>query len=125
VVGCGNIGKNVVLRAAAFGMRILICDIKEVNRGFLARFNAEQVPLEELLRRSDYVTLHTDLNASSRHMLNAETIRLMKPTAVLINCSRGPCVNEVDLAEALKAKVMTLWWFNWAFLHTKTSVYLV
>lgn len=115
IIGCGDIGKNVVMRAAVFGMQILVSDLVKVDEAFLARYHAKQVPMEELLSRADYVTLHTDLRPESFHLMNAKTLRLMKPTAVLINASRGPCVSENDLAEALQAKVTLfsdckIWW---------------
>jgi D-3-phosphoglycerate dehydrogenase / 2-oxoglutarate reductase len=102
VVGVGNIGREVARRARAFGMRVLGCDPVAPPPEFVAASGIEMVPLERLLRESDFVTLHTDLNATSRHLINANTLHAMKPSAVLINTSRGPVVHEAALIDALK-----------------------
>lgn len=97
VVGVGNIGKAVIKRGQAFGMKILGNDIKEMSFDFM-------VPLEKLLKESDFVSLNCDLNSISRHLINKERLALMKPTAYLINTSRGPVVDEKALIEALENK---------------------
>ena len=102
VVGVGNIGREVARRARAFGMRVLGCDPVAPPPEFVAASGIEMVPLERLLRESDFVTLHTDLNATSRHLINANTLHAMKPSAVLVNTSRGPVVHEAALIDALK-----------------------
>lgn len=94
IVGFGNIGHAVLKRAEAFGMKVLINDIKEIP-------GTEITPLDELLKQADFVTLNCDLNPTSRHLINAEKLALMKPTAFLINTSRGPVVDEKALIEAL------------------------
>lgn len=99
VIGLGNIGTAVVKRAEAFGMRILATDIKEKPHDYM-------VPLEILLHEADFITLHTDLNPKSHHLLNNKRFRLMKPTAYVINTSRGPVIREEDLIEALKNKII-------------------
>jgi D-3-phosphoglycerate dehydrogenase / 2-oxoglutarate reductase len=101
VVGVGNIGKAVIRRARAFGMHILATDIIPIASDFLAETRLEMTSLEDLLRRSDYVSLNCDLNPTSRHLMNARTFALMKPTAVLINSARGPLVDEFALVAAL------------------------
>lgn len=73
VVGCGNIGKHVVLKTAAFGTRILVNDVRTIDVEFLERYKAKQVPLEYLLRKSDYVSLNCDLNRTSRYLINKES----------------------------------------------------
>jgi D-3-phosphoglycerate dehydrogenase len=103
VVGLGNIGKAVIRRARGFGMTILGTDIVPVAPDFILENKVEMVSLQELLERSDYVSMNTDLNPTSRHLINKTTLSYMKPTAVLINTSRGPVVNEKDLVEALQA----------------------
>jgi D-3-phosphoglycerate dehydrogenase len=90
-----------------FGARVLGCDPIEPSPRFIAEAGIEMTGLESLLRQSDFVTLHTDLNPSSRHLMNRETIALMKRSAVLINTSRGPVVNEVDLIEALERGIIS------------------
>ena len=103
IIGAGNIGQAVARRIHAFGCRILMNDLVTIKPDFLIENHIEQVPLEQLLNESDFVTCHTDLNPTSRHLINAKTLAMMKPTAYLINTSRGPVVDEEALAEALSA----------------------
>lgn len=102
VIGVGDVGKAVVRRAVAFGMPVLGCDIEPVDPAFVAATGIEMTDREDLLRRSDFVSLNTDLNPTSRHLMDAEAFALMKPTAVLINTSRGPVVDEEALVAALQ-----------------------
>jgi len=102
VVGVGNCGKAILRRARAFGMQLLGNDIIEIEPDFLLENGVEMVALEELLRRSDFVSLNPDLNPTSYHLMNAQTLALMKPSAVLINASRGPVVDEPALIAALQ-----------------------
>ena len=102
IVGFGNIGKLVAERARGFGWRMLAAD-PFVKPEVAAQHGAELVPIEELLRQSDYVTLHVLLNAQTRHMIAGPQLALMKPTAYLINTCRGPVVDEAALIEALRA----------------------
>ncbi len=99
VIGVGNIGRAVIKRAEAFGMKILAHDIKPMEFEFM-------VSLEELLRRSDFVVLACDLNPTSYRIINRETLTLMKPTAFLVNTARGPLVDESALIEALESGVI-------------------
>ncbi len=101
IIGVGNIGKEVARRAAAFGMNVLGTDIQTVDPHFLAATTMRMTSLDDLLQRSDFVTLHTDLNPTSQHLMNAARFSLMKPGAVLINTSRGPVVDEPALVAAL------------------------
>ena len=103
IVGLGNIGQAVARKARAFGMTILGCDPKEPSPSFVTENGVEMTTYEDLLGRSDYVTMNTDLNSTSEGMMNADALGLMKPTAVLINTSRGPVVKEEDLIAALQA----------------------
>jgi D-3-phosphoglycerate dehydrogenase / 2-oxoglutarate reductase len=102
VVGVGNIGKAVIRRARAFGMEILATDIVPIASDFLAETRIQMTSLEDLLQRADYVSLHCDLNPTSRHLMNPRTFALMKPSAVLINSARGPIVDEAALVAALE-----------------------
>lgn len=102
VVGVGNIGKAVIRRARAFGMRILGSDIIEIAPDFILENGVEMTSLEDLLSRADFVSLNTDLNPTSYHLINATTLAMMKPGAVLINTSRGPVVEEAALVAALQ-----------------------
>ncbi len=103
VIGVGNIGKAVIRRARAFGMPVLGTDIVEIDPVFLAEFKVEMVALEELLDRSDFVSLSCDLNPTSHHLINPRTLAQMKPSAVLINTARGPVVDEPALVAALES----------------------
>lgn len=105
IAGLGRIGKNVARKAAAFGMNIIYSDVRpdtEFERTSGARF----VDKATLLRESDFLTLHVPLNAETRHYIGENELKAMKPTAVLINASRGPVVDEKALARALKDKVI-------------------
>jgi len=101
VIGVGNVGKAVVRRARAFGMRVLGNDIVEIDHVFLAETGIEMTSLETLLSASDFVSVNCDLNPTSRHLLNAATLSLMRPEAALINTARGPIVDELALIAAL------------------------
>ena len=103
VVGVGNVGKAVLRRARAFGMRLLGNDILPIAPDFLLEYQVEMTSLEDLLRRSDFVSLHVDLNPTSYHLINAQSLQVIKPGAVLINTSRGPVVDEPALVEALQS----------------------
>lgn len=105
VVGAGRIGHHMALRSRGFQMRVLYAD-EFVNTGLEKEIGAQKVSFEELLRESDFVSLHVPLLPSTRHLINATTVRLMKPSAYLINTSRGPVVDEAALAEALRAGVI-------------------
>jgi D-3-phosphoglycerate dehydrogenase/(S)-sulfolactate dehydrogenase len=103
VVGLGTIGKEVAKRAKAFGMRLLAFDPVQ-DPAFAAAQGIAYVPLEDLLRESDFVTIHCFLNAATRHLFNAERLALMKPTAYLINTARGGIVDAAALYQALRDK---------------------
>ncbi len=96
LVGCGNIGTEVGLRARAFGMKVIGYDPILKGHDFV-----ELVSLEQLLTQSDYLSLHVPLNDETRGMVNRETIAKMKDGVVLVNTSRGGCVVEEDLAREL------------------------
>ena len=106
VVGLGRIGRAVARRAhAAFDMPILYTGSApkpDVATEFAGRF----LPLPDLLGASDFVTLHAPLTPATRHLIGTETLALMKPTAYLINTSRGPLVDEQALARALAGGVI-------------------
>ncbi len=103
VVGVGTIGKAVIRRARAFGMKLLGNDIVEIDHVFLAETGVEMTALDDLLARADFVSLNCDLNPTSYHLINARTLALMKPTGVLINSARGPIVDEAALVAALQS----------------------
>ena len=103
VVGVGNVGKAVLRRARAFGMKLLGNDIIEIAPDFLLENSVESVPLRDLLERADFVSLNCSLTPSSFHLMNAESFGWAKPGAVLINTSRGPVVEETALVGALQS----------------------
>lgn len=103
VIGVGNIGKAVVRRAVAFGMTVVGCDPVVVPQAFLMETGLKLTSLPELLKSSDFVTLHCDLNPTSYHLIDRPQLELMKSTAYLINTSRGPVVNEPALVDALRS----------------------
>ena len=102
VVGVGFIGKAVLRRARAFGMRLLGNDILPIAPDFLVENGVESTSLRDLLQHSDFVSLHCDLNPTSYHLINPETLALMRRDAVLINLARGPVVDESALIAALQ-----------------------
>lgn len=104
VIGVGNIGKAVTRRARAFGMKVYGNDIVDIDHVFITETGIEMTTLHFLLSNSDFVSINCDLNPTSRHLMNADTFALMKPTAVLINAARGPIVEEKALIEALQSK---------------------
>jgi D-3-phosphoglycerate dehydrogenase/(S)-sulfolactate dehydrogenase len=103
IVGLGTIGKEVAQRARAFEMRILAYDVYQ-DWQFAEEHGVVFAGLDELLMESDFVTLHAALDGNSRHMINAERLALMKPTAYLINTARGGLVDQEALIETLRAR---------------------
>jgi glyoxylate reductase len=99
IIGYGRIGQALAKRASGFDMRILYYD-PMISAG--SDLPGTAVDLETLLRESDFVSLHTLLNEQTRHLINRDTLALMKPSAVLVNTSRGPVVDGQALYEALK-----------------------
>jgi D-3-phosphoglycerate dehydrogenase / 2-oxoglutarate reductase len=102
VVGVGKIGKAVIRRARAFGMNCLGNDIIPIDQVFLAKYNVDMISLEDLLASSDFVSLNCDLNPTSYHLMNTDTFNYINPSAILINTSRGPVVDETALVSALQ-----------------------
>ena len=101
VIGVGHIGKAVVRRARAFGMRVLGADPVPVPASFIAETDLRVVSLPALLEESDFVTLHCDLNPTSFHLIGGDELAVMRSSAYLINTARGPVVDESALACAL------------------------
>lgn len=103
VIGVGNIGKAVTRRAKAFGMKVLGTDIVDIDHVFVSETGIEMTTLDLLLSNSDFVSVNCDLNPTSHHLINADTLALMKPNAILINTARGPIVEEKALVAALNS----------------------
>ena len=103
IVGLGTIGKKTARLALAFGMTVQYYDVARLSEDAEDALGVRFRLLGELLRSSDIVSLHVPLNPTTRHLVGAREIGLLKPTAVLVNTSRGPVVDEAALTEALSA----------------------
>lgn len=106
IVGFGRIGRGVARRAAGFGMKIIYTDAQPVPADIAAELHASFVSMDDLLKTADFVTLHVPLMPSTHHLIDAAALKKMKKTAVLVNTSRGPVVEEAALASALKNGVI-------------------
>ncbi|MEC7301616.1 MAG: 2-hydroxyacid dehydrogenase [Pseudomonadota bacterium] len=101
IVGLGTIGKKTARLAAAFGMNIIYYDIARLAEHEEDAIGVRFRLLKELLRESDLISLHTPLNDTTRHLIDAEELSLMKESAILVNTARGPVINEAALYDAL------------------------
>lgn len=102
IVGFGRIGREVARRGRGFGMRILYHDVHPASPEDEAELGARRVEMAELLRESDFVSLHVNLTDETHHLIDDDALRAMKPSAVLVNTSRGPVVDPEALERALK-----------------------
>jgi glyoxylate reductase len=102
IVGFGRIGQGMAKRASGFGMRVLYYDVYR-REDLEKSMGVTYADMDTLLRESDFVSIHTDLNESTRHMMNAAAFAKMKRTAYVINTARGPIIDPQALYEALKA----------------------
>lgn len=102
IIGCGNIGTRLARKAEAFGMKILVYDIRKIPAAIKEQYRIEQVDLDTLLREADFVSTNCDLNETSYHILSTEEFRKMKSTAIVINTARGPIIDEKALIDALE-----------------------
>ncbi len=100
IIGLGRIGQTTARLALAFGMKVIYFDLK---KSIAPQLNAQPVDLDTLFRESDVVSLHCPLTGSNYRLVNEQRLQLMKPTAFLINTSRGPLIDEKALADALNA----------------------
>jgi lactate dehydrogenase-like 2-hydroxyacid dehydrogenase len=106
IFGMGRIGQAVARRAAGFSMRILYHDAFRAPAAVEHALGLEFVSAGQLLRESDFVTLHVPLSPETHHLIGAPQLASMKPTAILVNTSRGPVVDEAALADALERRVI-------------------
>lgn len=104
LVGLGRIGQAVAQRAKGFGMRVLYSDVRQAPAEVEQALGARYVLLADLLKESDFVSVHTPLTEKTRHLIGEKEFALMKPTAVLVNTSRGPVVDEKALVAALRSR---------------------
>ncbi len=102
IIGFGRIGRAVAMRAKGFRMQVIYHDEERLRKEDEEAMGARYRPLEDLLRESDFVSLHVSLTENTRNLIDEARLRLMKPGAVLINTSRGPTVDEGALSRALK-----------------------
>lgn len=103
VIGAGTIGQQVMKIARVLGMNILVYSRtpKQWNDS-----NIKNVSLEELLKKSDFISIHCPLTANTKYLIDKEKLEMMKPSSFIINTSRGPIIKETDLIEALQSKVI-------------------
>ncbi len=104
IVGFGRIGEAVARRAKGFDMRVVYYDAFRRKPEEEKKLGVEYLPFDDLLRQSDFVSIHVNLDETTHHLFSEKQFSLMKPTAHLVNSSRGPVVDERALVEALKAK---------------------
>lgn len=105
IAGAGRIGTAMALKSSGFNMKVLYFDTRK-NEILEKKVNARRVALDELLARSDFISVHTPLLPATRHLFTIDTFKQMKPTAYLINTSRGPVIKESDLLQALKDRLI-------------------
>ena len=105
IVGAGRIGTAVALMSRGFGMQVLYTNVSgQENQTLKAELGARLVSFGELAAESDFISIHTPLTPATRHLVRAETLARMKPTAILINTARGPVIKEDDLVAALSSR---------------------
>ncbi|MDH5763187.1 MAG: D-glycerate dehydrogenase [Nitrospinota bacterium] len=106
VIGCGEIGSAVARRALGFDMQVLYHQRKRLPETEEHKLNARFVSLDELLKESDFITLHVPLTDETKYMIGTDQLAMMKPTAYLIHAARGKVVDDKALVEALKNKTI-------------------
>ena len=104
LIGLGRIGQAVARRAAGFNMHVVFYDSEPIPEQVIKDLGVIRMPLDELLRTSDFISLHVPLFPETHHLLNDRTFALMKPTCIVVNTSRGPVVDEKALVRALRDK---------------------
>lgn len=104
IIGLGRIGEAIAQRARGFNMNVLYFSRARAEQEKERRLNIEFVPLERLFRESDFVTVHVPITDETKHLINEERLRQMKPTAYLVNTSRGPVMDQAVLTRALRER---------------------
>lgn len=108
IVGMGRIGGMAARRAHGFGMKVIYYNRTRIDETKEKEYGVEyREQLNDLLKEADYISLHVPLTAETRHLINGKNLPLMKKTAILVNTARGPVVNEVEVAEALRAGMIS------------------
>ena len=103
VIGVGNVGKAVIKRASAFGMKIIGTDLNTIDNDFLTTFQVKMTDLSSLLSGSDFISLNCDLNQTNAHLINSQTLSMCKHGTIILNSARGGLICENDLIEALES----------------------
>jgi glyoxylate reductase len=106
IIGFGRIGQAVAQRAQGFKMKVIYYDETEVPPSLQRKLKVRPVQLESLLKESDFVSVHVPLTETTRHFIGMRELEVMKSTAYLVNTSRGPVINEKDLVNALKKRII-------------------
>lgn len=112
IVGFGAIGKEVAKMAWGLGMNVLVYDVCEVPGDLVDRYDIQVVSLDEIVEKSDFISLHIPLTNETRNTISSKELNRMKHNAVLINTARGGIVNEADLYSALKNRVIRAAYFD-------------
>ncbi|MBI5138676.1 MAG: NAD(P)-binding domain-containing protein [Candidatus Vogelbacteria bacterium] len=107
IIGFGEIGQAVARKLLAFGPKVLVNDVKDIDSLILSNLNARSVSKETIYDKCDIITLHCDLNSTSKHLLSKDTFTKMKRKPYIINTARGPIIKEQDLIEALNNDVIS------------------
>ena len=106
LLGAGRIGKIVARRASGFDMKVLYYDVYRISPEEEARYHMTYMPMEDVLGQSDFISVHTPYMPSTHHLISERELKMMKPTAILINTARGPIVDEKALVRALQSKTI-------------------
>jgi glyoxylate reductase len=104
LIGLGRIGQSVARRAAGFNMRVVFHDAEPIPESTIKDLGVTRLPLDELLKTADFISMHVPLLPQTHHLLNDQTFALMKPNCIVINTSRGPVVDERALVRALRER---------------------
>ena len=104
IIGFGKIGKAIAKRAVSFGMEVVVCDIRNISNKSLDKYGVQIKPFDEVLAKSDFVSINCDLNPSSTNIIGSNELLLMKKNAILINAARGEMIDETALINALKIR---------------------
>ncbi len=106
IIGLGHIGKLIAKKASVLGMKVYGNDVSDVSNDFVKETGIKIVELKTLLKESDFITLHCDLNDSSFHLIGSSEIKLMKKNSVIINTSRGEIIDQPALEKALQNNII-------------------
>jgi glyoxylate reductase len=106
LMGAGRIGKLVARRSSGFDMKVLYYDVHRISPEEEATYHMTYMPMEDVLGQSDFISVHTPYMPSTHHLISERELKMMKPTAILINTARGPIVDEKALVRALQSKTI-------------------